>query len=325
MKRAGAAFLILVVTLACLAPVVAPNRPGDQFADRAYAPPMTLHFGDATGFHLPFVYRQQLEDRLMRRYREDATTRVPLVWWAGGRLVGVQPGNGPLLLLGADSLGRDIFSRLLDGARRSLGVALIGVIGALAIGACVGGVAGVLGGRVDTGLMLVADFVLVLPSAYLVLVLRGVLPIRLSAGEVFWLMAVLFAVSAWPHVARGVRAIVASERRLDYAEAARAAGAGPWRLLSHLLPAARGFLGVEVVLLVPALLVAEATVSVLGLGFPEPTASWGTMLQEAANPNLMVGAPWMLAPALALFLVVLGVHLVGGARATAFAILGGRR
>src|SRR4029077_15058912 len=101
---------------------------------------------------------------------------------------------------------------------------------------------------------------------------------RGSTSAVFWLMGGLFAVSAWPHVARGVRAIVAAERTRDYAEAARASGAGPLRVAWHLVPAARGFLAVQIVLLVPALLVAEATVSYFGLGFVEPSASWGTML-----------------------------------------------
>ena len=129
-------------------------------------------------------------------------------------------------------------------------------------------------------------------------------------------MALLFAAAAWPHVARGVRAIVAVERRRDYAEAARASGAGPVRLARHLLPAARGFLAIELVLLVPALLVAEATISFLGLGFPEPAPSWGTMLQEAGNINGLVSAPWTLAPAVVLFVVVLSVQLVGGASAS---------
>jgi peptide/nickel transport system permease protein len=199
------------------------------------------------------------------------------------------------------------------------------VIGALALGALVGGLAGSRGGRTDSVLMLVADFVLVLPGVYLVLVLRAMLPILLSTSEVFWLMSLLFAVAGWPHVARGVRAIVATERARDYAEAARAAGAGPFRLLWHLLPATRGFLGVETVLLVPTLLVAEATISYLGLGFPEPTPSWGTMLRETENVRVMAEAPWMLAPAAALFIFVLGVQLVAGTRSSASALLVGAR
>jgi peptide/nickel transport system permease protein len=314
MTRGGRIFAVAagLVALVGLAPAIAPHRASDQFVDRDYAPPMWVHVRDASGWHAPFVYRQVLEDRLMRRFSEDRAARIPLRWGRGGSLVSVDEGGGPLLLLGADSLGRDVFSRLMYGAQLSLGVALIGLLGALTIGTIVGGLAGSQGGWIDSVLMLAADAVLVLPGVYLVLVLRGALPLVLSTEAVFALMAGLFAISGWPHVARGVRAIVAAERSRDYADAARAAGAGPFRLMRHLLPAARGFLGVEVVLLVPALLVAEATVSFLGLGFPEPKASWGTMLQEAANVSVMQSAPWMLAPAAALFLVVLALQVAAG-------------
>ena len=308
--RAGAALLAVVVTLTLLAPVVAPNSPGEQFADRSYAPPMRIHIRDADGFRRPFVYRQILEDRLMKRYREDHTAPVPLSWFSRGKIVSIGAEHGPLLLFGADAIGRDILSRLLHGAGLSLGVTLAGVVGALVIGALVGALAGSAGGFTETALMAAADFVLILPGAYLVLVLRGLLPEVLSTTQVFLVISLLFALAAWPHPARGVRAIVRSERTRDYAEAARAAGAGPWRLARHLVPAAWSFLAIEVALLVPALLVAEATISFLGLGFTEPQASWGTMLQDATNVRVIDEAPWMLAPAFALFLVVLGVQFV---------------
>jgi peptide/nickel transport system permease protein len=311
----GLTVFLMIAVLALLAPVLAPHRPGDQFADRAFAPPMRVHVRDASGLRAPFVYRQTLDDRLERRFHEDRSAARQLVWFTGGRLVALDQ-DGPLLLLGGDALGRDVFSRLLYGARLSLGVTLIGALGALLLGAAVGALAGSMSGRTDAFLMLVADFVLVLPGVYLVLVLRAMLPLTMATPEVFWLMALLFAVAAWPHVARGVRAIIAAERQRDYAEAARAAGAGPFRLARHLLPAARGFLLVELVLLVPALLVAEVTISFLGLGFPEPAPSWGTMLQEAGSISGLVSAPWTLAPAAALFVVVLSVQLAGGASAS---------
>ncbi len=284
---------------------------------------MRVHLRDATGWHLPFVRRQVLDDRLMKRFSE--ADRIPLRWMSHGQLVSVPEADGPLLLLGADALGRDVFSRVVNGARLSLGVSLVGMIGALAIGAAIGVVAGTLGGRADSALMFVADFVLVLPAVYLVLVLRATLPPVLTTSVVFWMMGALFAVAAWPHVARGVRAIVAGERRCDYAEAARAAGAGSFRLMRHLLPAARRFLAIECVLLIPALLAAEATVSFLGLGFPEPTPSWGTMLTDAANVQVMRQAPWILAPAGCLFLVVLAVQLIGGDAAPAGTLLVSKR
>jgi peptide/nickel transport system permease protein len=303
--------LVVVAAVVLGAPFVAPYAGTEQFADRTYAPPTRIHFRDDHGFRGPFIYRQVLEDRLLRTYREDRTTTIPIAFFRNGRLISVPAGEGPLLLFGADSLGRDVFSRVIHGAQLSLGVTLAGVLAALIVGALVGGLAGTIGGRVDAALMLVADFVLVLPGAYLVLVLRSTLPDVLSTGETFALIAAFFAVAAWPHVARGVRAIVAAERTREYAVAARAAGAGPFRLLGHFLPATRGFLGVEIVLLVPALLVAEATVSYLGLGFVDPHPSWGTLLPEAASVNALREAPWILAPAAAIFVVTLLVQLAG--------------
>ena len=304
-RRVALTALALMALVALAAPFIAPNAPNEQFKDRQYAPPTRVHFRDASGFRGPFIYRQVLEDRLLRQYREDTSTVIPIEFFRRGRVISVPPGEGPLLLFGADALGHDIFSRVALGARLSLGVTLAGVAGALLLGTLVGGLAGAIGGRLDHGLMLVADFVLVLPGAYLVLVLRSALPDVLSTGQTFAIIAAFFAVAAWPHVARGVRAIVATERTREYALAARAAGAGPWRLLGHFLPATRGFLGVEVVLLVPALLVAEATVSYLGLGFVEPQPSWGTLLSDAGNVTVLREAPWMLAPAAAIFLVAL--------------------
>jgi peptide/nickel transport system permease protein len=309
--RLGVSLLVATAVFTAFAPVIAPNQPGDQFADRAYAPPMRIRIADAQGVHRPFVYVQVQDDRLLRTFHEDTSRRVPLVWFTRGSLVSIDPSAGPLLLFGADALGRDVFSRLVYGARLSLGVTLAGLLGALLVGTIAGALAGSLGGVAESALMLVADFLIVLPGAYLVLVLRSLLQPTLATAQVFAMMSFLFAVAAWPHVARGVRAIVATERTRAYAEAARASGAGPWRLARHLVPASWSFLAVEAGLLIPALLVSEGTLSFLGLGFPDPKPSWGTMLQDAANVTVMREAPWLLAPAAALFLVVLGVQLIG--------------
>jgi peptide/nickel transport system permease protein len=316
------ALLAAAAVIALVAPAFAPNSPTAQFPDRAYAPPSRIHFNGLT----PFVYRLKLVNRVGRIYAEDTEATVNLRWFTEGRIVSTSAPSAPsassepaasaepLLLLGGDAIGRDVLSRLLYGARWSLGVTAIAVLAALLFGAFVGGLAGTLGGRADAALMGVSDWLLAVPGAYLVLVLRGALPLVISAGETFVLMAALFAFAAWPHVARGVRGIVSAERRRDYAEAARASGASNWRLMTELLPAARGFLAVEIVLLVPALLVAEATVSYLGLGFPDEAASWGTLLRDAANVRVMSEAPWLLAPAAGVFIVALAAQAFGRRR-----------
>lgn len=315
MRRLAAWVLGACVVLAAAAPWIAPNDPVSLFADRAFAPPMAWHLRDAEGWHAPFVYRQQLTDRISRTYVEDRQQRVPLRWFTAGRVVSIDPGAGPLLWCGADALGRDLCARLLHGARLSLGVALLGACGALLLGAILGAAAGAAGGRFDTVVMTVADFVLVLPIVYLVIVLRATRPLVIDTAEVFVMMSILFAIAAWPDVARGVRAIVATERTRDYAEAARAAGAGPVRLIRHLVPAAYGFLRIELVLLIPALLVAESTLSFVGFGFDGASPSWGGLLKDSETLTAMYSAPWLLLPAVALFVVVLALQALSGAGA----------
>ena len=115
----------------------------------------------------------------------------------------------------------------------------------------------------------------------------------------------------WPFVAKGVRAIVAGESHREYVQAARSLGAGPIRILTvHLIPACGGHLLVQATLLLPAFILAEATLSFIGLGFPDPVASWGTMLAGAGNYNAVARFPWTLTPALAIFLVVLATNLL---------------
>jgi peptide/nickel transport system permease protein len=237
---------------------------------------------------------------------------VALSWLSSGRLVRSSNDEvAPLLLLGADSYGRDVFTRLIFGARTSLALAVLAAVGAMLIGVAMGGVAGFAGGALDDILMRSTDFVMVLPTIYVALALRSVLPLVLTPGEVFALLAAIFAVVGAPFVARGVRAIVRTERRLEYAAAAVALGASDARLLiRHLLPASRGFVAVQMTLLVPAFIIAEATLSYVGLGFPDPIASWGTMLHDASNnTRVFADFPWLLSPAAAMFMVVLGINL----------------
>jgi peptide/nickel transport system permease protein len=200
---------------------------------------------------------------------------------------------------------------LLFGARISLLLALAATIGALVIGTLVGAIAGIAGSTVDDLLMRFTELVIVLPTIYVVLVLRAALPLVLPPALIFLLMAVVFALVGWPFVARGVRSIVFSERRREYAIAARSLGAGRPRLLArHLLPACRGFISVQATMLVPAFILAEATLSYVGLGFADPVASWGTMLREASDIVTFTEFPWTLAPAAAIFVVVLGFNLI---------------
>lgn len=292
MRQAGIWLLALVVFVALAAPWLAPNDPERRFDDLLYAPPSSIHFGDAdnAGLH---THGWRLINRLERTFAED-----PAV-------------DGPLLLLGADAYGRDNFSRLLYGTRVSLALAVIATLIALLIGSMVGAMAGYAGGWLDELLSRGSDMILVLPATYVVLALRAVMPLVLPGSTVFLLLAGIFALVGSPIVARGVRGIVVAEREREYVQAARALGAGGGRIvLRHLLPSARGHVLTQGTLLLPAFVVAEATLSYVGLGFPASVPTWGTMLQEATTGSLLAEAPWMLAPAAAIFIVVLAVNLV---------------
>jgi len=308
-QRLGLGLLGFLVVVAIGAPVLAPNSPSTQHADLAYAPPMRVRLIHDGRVHRPFVYPVHVVDRLERRFALETGTPQPIRLLEGGRLFSAGP--SPWFPLGADPLGRDVLSRILHGARLSLSVAALAALATLLAGGLAGAVAGYAGVWLDRAIMAISDVIVILPVAYVHVTLRAAMPLHLTTGAVFWTMVMVLAAATWPLPARGVRAIVAAERNQAYAEAAYAAGAGPLRiLLRHLLPAARGHLATQAFLLFPAYILAEATLSFLGLGFAEPAASWGVMLHDSARVAAIVEAPWLLTPAMAVVAAVFATHLL---------------
>lgn len=313
MSRLGAALLACLVMAALAAPWLRLHDPATVNRDHVLAPPTPVHWRDASG-HLrsPYIRRMVVGDRLARTYVEDASAWRPL--W-GRSAEDASAAEVPWFPLGTDPLGRDVWSRLVSGARLSLGIAALATLGALLLGIAAGGAAGFAGGLTDAVLMRACEFVLILPALYVVLVLRAALPLVLPPGALVAAVAGVLAVAGTPQVARAVRAVTAAERDRDYVLAARATGRHPLAVyLVHVLPAAREVVVAQALLLVPAFVLAEATLSFLGLGFDAATPSWGTALQDAANIRALAEYPWVLAPAVAIALTVFALTLLAEAR-----------
>ena len=165
-----------MVAMALAAPLLVTHDPGAQYAGFVLAPPMRPRLVDAEGrWRGPFILPLRLEDRLTRRYTPEASRPVPIRFFHDGQLVSAEPALW--FPLGTDLLGRDVWSRLLYGARLSLGVAFVATAGALLLGITIGGIAGGSGGSVDTLLTKAADLVLALPAIYVALALRAALPL----------------------------------------------------------------------------------------------------------------------------------------------------
>ena len=213
------------------------------------------------------------------------------------------PGAGHVF--GADELGRDIFSRVVYGARVSLSAGLVSVSLALVFGGAIGLIAGYTGGWLDDVLMRVVDALLALPFLVLAIALAAIL------GPSLQNTMIAIAIVTAPAFARITRGEVLSQREREYVQAAHALGAGDGRMITrHLLPNISGALIVQTSLAVANAILAEASLSFLGLGIQPPAPSWGSMLNAARG--YLTDAPWMAVfPGLAIFLAVLAFNLIG--------------
>ncbi len=311
-------FLIALHVCVLLAGFVAPYDPAEQNRELPLAPPMRLHFFDAAGdFHLrPFVYAWKEEAG--GRYVEDTSRVFPLEFFVQGaetRIAGFIPVRTRLfgvaaparvLLLGTDEFGRDQFSRLLHGGQLSLLAGLLAAGVALTLGAVLGAAAGFAGRWVDAGVMRCAELFLCLPWLYLLLAVRAFLPLHISAVQAFLMIVALIGLIGWARPARLVRGVVQSARERNYVTAARKFGGSPWYIVRrHILPHTYGVLLTQAALLVPHFILAEITLSFLGIGVAEPAPSWGNMLGALQHYHVITTHWWIALPGLVLIPIFL--------------------
>jgi peptide/nickel transport system permease protein len=326
-SRRWTALMIVALTLLHL-PVIFPGffAPYDYSAqnrDLPFAPPNRIHFIDAAGaFHLrPFVYswKEQLENNAS--YEEDHTQEYPVHlfvrnspysvvggWSSRLHLFGVdEPGR--ISLFGTDDFGRDEFSRLLYGGRISLLAGLIATAIALIVGATLGTISGYYGKWVDSILMRLVELFLALPWLYLLFAARAVLPLRIKTTDAFLLLIGVVGLVGWAKPARLIRGIVLSAKERNFVLASRAMGGSNWHILRwHILPQTYRTLLTMAAIMLPQFILAEVTLSFLGLGVGEPIPSWGTLLAELQKYSVLTSYWWMYLPAVALVVLFLLYH-----------------
>jgi len=310
----SAAILIAFYLMAVLAPVVAPYDPGEQNRAFPNCPPSVLFVRPLRdwGQSILATHPYRLADPAARRYEILADVTAPVRLLYAGRLFTTPAGEPRYFLMGTDSLGRDLFSRIVFGSRVSLAVGIIGVTISFTIGTLVGSAAGYLGGQIDNVVMRVVEIEMALPSFYFLLALAAVIPPRLSPAATFLLIVAIMSLISWSGFARIIRGLVLSLRSLEYVDAARALGASRWRIIvRHIIPGTFSYTVVAATLGIPSFILGESALSLLGLGIQEPSASWGNMLADAQNVQNLVKYPWILIPGAFIFLTVMSFNFLG--------------
>ena len=327
------AVLGLFYLIVIFAEFISPYDPQKRFKDYSTLAPVNVQLVDAQGkFHLPFIYAlERARDPVTLRpmYKEDTTSkRYPVVLFARGdeyKLWGLFPSNihlfgirtapdefVPLFLLGSDTLGHDMLSRIFFGARISLTVGLIGVVLAFFMGLVLGGIAGFFGGLADEIIMRVIDVLLALPTIPLWMSLAAALPQDWPQLKTYFYVTIILSIFGWTILARVVRGKLLSLREEDYVMAARLDGESETQIITrYMLPGFTSYIIVSLTLSIPNMILGETSLSFLGVGLRPPTISWGVMLQEAQNLQTVAQTPWLLWPVAFVILAVLMFNFLG--------------
>jgi peptide/nickel transport system permease protein len=314
--------------VAILAEFIAPQ--GLQSYDQRYtnAPPSRIRFVDENGFHLrPFVYglkgtRHPETNRKM--FAEDRSDRYAIRLFAPGEKYlfwGLFPasvhlfgtdGNGPLFIFGTDGMGRDLFSRIVIGSRISLSIGLVGVIISLVLGIIIGGISGYFGGAIDMVIQRITEIFRTFPTIPLWMALSAAIPPRIPVLQVYFYITIILSFIGWTDLSRRVRSKFISLREEDFVMAARIAGCSvPRIIVTHMVPGFLSYLIVDLTLAVPGMIIAETSLSFLGLGIRAPATSWGVLLQEAQQIENLALYPWRLIPLAFVVVTVLAFNFLG--------------
>ena len=324
LAAAAAAVLALLYLSAVFAGFLGPNDPTAQ-TQYSYLPPTPVHFFLDGRPVRPYVYAMQKKRNPVTfalEYVPNLQARRPIYFFIHGypyKILGLIRSDihlfgstGPLFIFGADSLGRGIFSRLLQGAQVSLSIGLVVVAITFPLGLLLGGASGYIGGRFDFIIQRLIEVLLSIPTLPLLLVLSMLIPAGILPIYSFLEIAAILAALGWTGLARIVRGQILAMREQDYVVASQALGASRMRtILRHMAPNIASYLVVTITLQIPGYILAESSLSFLGLGIHPPMTSWGLLLSAALASNSLSLHPWILIPGGFIALAILCFNFLG--------------
>ena len=324
----GAGIILIALYASVLvSEFLAPYNLHTRHTDFIYAPPQGVHLFHEGRFVGPFVYGFDYRldmNNLRRVYTPNPNVIQPLrffcqgdsytFWnWFEAQFHLVCPAEGgTIFLLGTDRLGRDVLSRIIYGTRISLTVGLFGIAISFTLGLFFGGISGYYGGWVDNLIQRMIEVIRSFPDLPLWMALSAALPVTWNPILIYFGITIILGLLDWTGLARAVRSKLLALREEDFATAAVLMGASPGRIISrHLMPSFMSHLIASATLSIPAMILGETALSFLGLGLRPPITSWGVLLNEAQNINVVALYPWLMLPVVPVIITVLAFNFLG--------------